>query len=57
MFTINVVTPKPILLDKNAYVSSIKIKMPDLNIKKLYHVTNNHNAKKLSYDDPSHSQR
>ncbi len=57
MFTINVVTLKPIMLDKNAYISSIKIKMPDLNIKKLYHVTNNHNAIKLSYDDPLHSQR
>ena len=57
MFTINVAIPKPISANKNAYISSIKFKIPDFNIKKEYIIVNDFKIKTISYDHPSHSQR
>ena len=57
MFTINVAIPKPISVNKNVYISSIKFKILDFNIKKEYSIVDNFKIKKISYDHPSHSQR
>ena len=57
MFTINVAIPKPISINKNAYISSIKFKILDFNIKKEYSIEDTIKIKKISYDHPSHSQR
>jgi len=57
MFTLNVAIPKPISVNKNIYISSIKFKILDFNIKKEYSIVDTFKIKKISYDHPSHSQR
>ena len=57
MFTLNVAIPKPISVNKNIYISSIKFKILDFNIKKEYIIVNDFKIKTISYDHPSHSQR
>ena len=57
MFTLNVAIPKPISVNKNIYISSIKFKILDFNIKKEYSIVDTFKIKKISYDHPYHSQR
>ena len=57
MFTIHVAIPKPIDVNKNFYISSIKFKIPEFTIKNSKKIKYPHNSNKISHNDPSHSQR
>ena len=57
MFTINVAIPNPIDVNKNFYISSVKFKIPEFTIKNSKKIKYPHNSKKISHNDPGHSQR